>query len=201
MEPFKLKLKVGVHEFEAEGEQETVERQLAVWREMIGSMPISPPVAASPPPPAAYPQVVQLQPAGGIPSRESFGLPSLQVQGQVQVSDSISRGELDRLFDHRGPVVTLTMIPSTDQREADAALLLLLGQREYNAVDLVTGSRLQEGLRLSGLSIPRIDRSWGSHMDTNVLRVGSHRGVKYRLTNPGLARARELARELIGRLA
>ena len=32
MEPFRLKLKVGPHEFEAEGEQESVERQFALWR-------------------------------------------------------------------------------------------------------------------------------------------------------------------------
>lgn len=31
----------------------------------------------------------------------------------------------------------------------------------------------------------------------NVIRVGQHRGVRYRLTNPGLSRARELARELL----
>ena len=35
MEPFRLKLKVGPHEFEAEGDQEMVERQLSVWRELI----------------------------------------------------------------------------------------------------------------------------------------------------------------------
>ena len=35
MEPFRLKMKIGAHEFEAEGEQETVERQFALWRELL----------------------------------------------------------------------------------------------------------------------------------------------------------------------
>ena len=186
MEQFRLKLKVGVHEFEAEGDQVTVERQLAVWREMIGSMPVGPPALASPPP-------VQVIAPAGIPSGERFGTP--------QLVEPVIRADLDRLFDHRGRILTLTMLPNGEHRVADAALLILLGQKEYNGADLVTGGQINEGLKLSGLPVERIDRGWGPHMDVNVTRVGSRRGVKYRLTNPGLARARAIARELIAMAA
>jgi hypothetical protein len=42
-----------------------------------------------------------------------------------------------------------------------------------------------------------MDRSWGDHLAVNVIRAGARRGVKYRLTNPGLVRAREIASELL----
>jgi hypothetical protein len=175
-----LKLKVGQHEFEAEGEQETVERQLAVWRDLIASPSAVQPPASAPPPPAVTPAPTEGQSAFG-----------------PLVDD---RAFYDRLFHHRGPVVSLTVLPTGPQREADAALLLLLGQKVYNGDQPVTGGRLLEGLKLSGLSVERVDRVWGPHTDSNVIRAGAKRGVKYRLTHPGNARATEIAKELLSKL-
>ena len=176
MEPFRLKLKVGQHEFEAEGEQESVERQLAVWRELIASPSGSVQPPASPPPP--YGGVV-VTPPTATPTGED------------------SRAEYDKLFRHDSRVVSLTVLPTGNQRIADACLLLLLGQRVYNGAEQVTGQQIIDGLKQSGVTVERVDRSWGEHDGVNVLRVGQRRGVKYRMTNPGLARARELARELL----
>ena len=61
----------------------------------------------------------------------------------------------------------------------------------------VGGSALNDGLSISGLTVERIDRAWGGHLAGNVIRTGVRRGVKYRLTHPGLARAKELAAGLL----
>ena len=181
MEPFRLKLKVGPHEFEAEGSQENVEKQLAIWRELIGSPLISAPALASPPPPA---------PATATPAVTPIIPPALNGLPE-------SREDFSKLFKHDGRVVSLTVLPTGEQREADALLLLMLGQRVFNGAEQVGGSALNDGLSISGLTVERIDRAWGGHLAGNVIRTGVRRGVKYRLTHPGLARAKELAAGLL----
>ena len=176
MEPFRLKLKVGPHEFEAEGDQESVEKQLAIWRDLIGSPAASAPLLASPPP-AVVPAITPPAPSPAV-------VPE-------------SRAEYDRLFRHGGRVVSLTVLPSGANRDGDAALLILLGQKVYNGDDQVTGMTINDGLQLSGIKVARIDRVWGEHWEVNVIRSGAHRGTRYRLTHPGMARARELAAELL----
>ena len=179
MEPFRLKLKVGPHEFEAEGEQESVERQLAVWRELISTpSAASQPTASAPPAPPADPN-------------------SGPADGTQPAAFAASRAEYDKLFRHDGRVVSLTVMPNGGKRTADGALLILLGQKIYNGVDLVTGQTIIDGLKQSGVTVERMDRSWGEHLKVNVLRIGQHRGVKYRLTNPGVQRANELVKEML----
>lgn len=185
MEPFRVRLKVGPHEFEAEGDQESVERQLAIWRELIASPSAAPAPAPAILPPATLPPI-----SGTI----NASLPPL--------SGGDSRADYDRLFRHDGRVVSLTVLPNSNgDREADAALLVLLGQKVFNSEDLVTGAQILEGLKQSGMLVPRADRVFGEHMDVNVMRIGAHRSVKYRLTNQGLARARELAQSLLALVA
>lgn len=169
MEPYRLKVKVGAHEFEAEGTPEDVRAQFEMWRELIAMSGVATPPA---PPPGA---------AGSAP-----GQPAPD-----------SRADFDRLFRHDGRVVSLTMAPD---RAEDALLLLLLGQKVYNSDDLVTGSQLQDGLKITGLPMDRVDRGWGEHLGSNVVRIGQRRAVRYRLTNPGDRRAREIAKELLARL-
>jgi hypothetical protein len=177
MEPFRLKLKVGPHEFEAEGDQESVEKQLAVWRELIGSPLATTPTLASPPPdPPPLPGTAPLPPR------------------------SVSRAAFDKVFQHDGRVVSLTLLPQGDNVESDAGLLLLLGQKVYNGLDAVTGSQLIEGLEVSGCKVARADRLFDRIMDRDVTRYGQHRGTKYRMTHPGLSRASDLLRELVERV-
>lgn len=181
MEPFRLRLKVGVHEFEAEGDQESVERQLAVWRDLIATTPAatSSPLASPPPPPGG--------PAGGEPGPPPAG----------QTED---RATYEKIFGRDGGVVALSVLPNGERREADAALLILLGQKVYNLEDQVTGGRLLSGLERSGIRVARADRMFGDYMDRYVIRSGTHRAVRYRLTIPGFQAAQTLARELATRV-
>ncbi len=170
MEPFRLRMKIGVHEFEAEGEQEGVERQFALWRELIASTPQT--SASSPP---------LNPPLGG---------------GEPPGALNAGAGEFDKIFHRTGKLISLTVLPGPD-RAADAALLLLLGHRLYNQVDQVGGTALLSGLKQSGYDTARVDRVLDRHVPELVLRTGVRRAVKYRLNNPGLNRATELARELV----
>lgn len=166
MEPFRIHLKVGPHEFEAQGEQEAVERQAALWRELITSH------LASPPPPAH-----------GTPSPGNPAAP-----GRFQ--------DYDRIFRHEGRVVSLSVLPQGESVGPNAALLVLLGRKYYEKEDLVGGAAVLEGLSRSGIEVERADRAFDTHIPGNVLRTGRNRGVKYRLTNVGATRAEEIAREL-----
>jgi hypothetical protein len=174
VEPYRLKVRVGTHEFEAEGSQEAVERQFALWREMIAAVPASTPELPSPPPPLT----------GGITPTGT-------------ATNIVLPGVFDKIFRRDGRVITLTVLPAGDRREQDAALLILLGQQLYNGEEQVTGQTLLDGLKRSGLPIERADRMFGDYMDQYVLRSGIHRAVRYRLTNPGVTKAKELGTALV----
>jgi len=153
------------HEFSAEGEREAVERQVDEWRKMIASIPTLP---SPPPAPPQSEGSSQANPPMGVLPSEDFT-------------------EYDRVFRHDDKVVSLTVLPRGDAREADAALLIMLGRKHYKGEDLVGGTRLLEGLEISGLQVLRADRVFGAYMGTHVTRVGKNRAVKYRLTNQGMA--------------
>lgn len=176
MEPFRLKMKVGSHEFEAEGDQETVERQLLEWKALILAVPAAVPVAV----PVAV--TVPVTPSPAAPATP----PAQTLLGTV----------LGKVFKQEDRIVTLTALPTGPQAEADASLLLLLGYRDLTQEELVTGGRILQGLQRSGMSVQRADRVFGDYMDRFVIRVGVHRAVRYRLTNQGMLKAQELAKEL-----
>jgi hypothetical protein len=180
MEPFRLRLKIGPHEFEAEGDQETVERQFALWRELVSSPAASTPTLPSPPPPATG-------------ATTPAPTPPVEPEGPVV--------PFDRLFRHDGEIVSLSALPNGARREADAALLLLLARKHYLAEELVTGGRLRQGLADSGIPVERVDRVWDDYMEIYVTRSGQNRAVRYRLTNPGRSKAVELARGLADMVA
>jgi hypothetical protein len=181
MEPFKLRIKIGSHEFEAEGEQESVERQFALWRELIASSPAPQPDKLPSPPPEETPKA----PAGDKAAEV--------VVPQAPVTDT---AVYRKIFMADGPVVYLTVLPTGEQAEANAALLILLGQRDLLGQDMVTGGRVLQGLERSGMNVERADRVFSAHIPHNVLRVGQHRAVKYRMTHPGLSAATTLGKDL-----
>lgn len=180
MEPFRLKLKVGVHEFEAEGTEESVKEQLAVWRELISSPGPSAPTLASPPPQASPPPPPA--DAGETPEADSF---------------REDRRQFSKIFKHDGRVVSLTVLPKGPQSTPDALLLILFGQYVFNGPEPVSGQTISDGLAMSGVPVPRVDRAWGPHLGSNVLASGVRRGTRYRLSNTGLAKAREIAKQLL----
>lgn len=177
MEPFKLRIKIGDHEFEAEGDQESVERQFATWRDLVATQPLPPAAPAG---------------SGTLPSGTPVP-PSGSGNGDFT--------EYDKVFRYDGRVVSLSVLPRGENARADAALLIMLGRKHYADEDLVGGAWLIDGMEQSGIPSPRLDRIMAGYLDSLVTTVGRNRALRWRLTNLGDRRAKEVARELVAMVA
>jgi hypothetical protein len=167
MSETRLKMKIGDHEFDAEGPVEVVEKQFADFKELIASLP------------AKTPDIV-LHDIVPDPNSTSL-LPS-------------ASSEMMKIFAVNGRIVSLTAKPAN---EVDAALLLLLGQKQLRAVEACTGSEIKDGLKQSGYKPLRVDRMMDGFVAEGLVMInGRNRGKKYRLSNPGLVKAQALADEL-----
>jgi hypothetical protein len=174
MADYRLKIKIGDHEFDAEGAAEVVQAQFEVFKELILSVPAK----ATQRTPAA---------ANGNGGDGENG----------DKAGSAGQLELDKIMKLDGRVVSLTVRAASQD---DAVLLTLLGQRQYRDNNSVTGGEIKDGLRQSGQPIDRVDRVLDKlSADTSglVITIGQHKGRRYRLTNAGITRAHEVARNLI----
>jgi hypothetical protein len=166
MDQFKLKIKVGDHEFEAEGPVDVVQAQFAAFRDLVSDIPQRP---DSPP-------VAEQQPTETLTS----ALPHIPLQKILKVE---------------GRVVSLTARCDTVD---EAVLLILLGQLEIRDNQEVTGAEIMDGLKQSGFSIGRVDKTMDKlAREGNVITMGVHRGRRYRLTNMGKTAALNIAKEVI----
>ena len=169
MPEYKLKVRIGEHEFEAEGPIEVVQSQFLAFKELVAAIPMTGTVQK---------QVATAQPASdNVTSADSSAVPL----------EKITRVE-DR-------VVSLTARPETVE---DALLVLLLGQRTFRGSDSVTGSEVINGLRQSGFTVGRVD--WRlDKLAANglIIKIGSGRASRYRLTNQGMNKAQGVAKALI----
>lgn len=177
--PYRLKIKVGPHEFEAEGSPEDVREQFQAFKEMIAIVPLS-----SPP----NPQIPLTQDQSREDSTpEKADVPS----GELSLS---------KIMKVEGRTVSLTVRPKT---LVDGILLILLGQKSLRQNDSVTGAEVLDGLKTTGgLAFGRIDRVMENiGKDGDIIVTGENRGKRYRMTNAGVAKARRIASELIAIVA
>lgn len=182
MEPYKLKVKIGGHEFEAEGPQEAVQAQFAAFKELVSSA-----------------QVAGKSETQGRSISTSEVVDKLGT-GQVAVDQAIEAERFLRLFRRDKDSLSLTVLPQGERREADAVMLLLLGNRVLLGKDSVTAVTLSASLRQSGISVERLDRVLNPFIggaEPLLLRIGLRRSVQYRLTNLGLARAERVGDDLL----
>jgi len=168
----RLKVKLGVHEFEAEGEPEAVQLQYREFQQMVANVGM------------AKSQEVQPRPLvadwGAAPPSNGAVITVLPLERILKVEDRI---------------VSMT---GHTRSVPDAVLMIMLGQKNLRANELVTGAELTDGLRTSGHQVSRVDYTMEKLVDDGyVIKIGAHRSTKYRLTNTGVARATELAKELI----
>jgi hypothetical protein len=99
---YRLKIKVGDHEFEAEGPSDVVKEQFNAFKELIATMPST--------------------------SAANKPLASAQAQVDNSVTADASGLALDKITRTNGRFVSLTARPESVE---DALLLTLLGQRMY----------------------------------------------------------------------
>jgi hypothetical protein len=172
MDITKLKIKIGPHEFEAEGPIELIKAQFEAFRELIASNSFY----------DADKNRLELTQNNTDDSNSAYE--------QAFNLDKITR------LDER--IVSLTARPETIE---DAALVILLGQRTLRSNDSVTGSEVIDGLRQSGLAVSRVD--WRLEKLASqglIIKIGSNRASRYRLTNQGMNKAQAVARALIALL-
>ncbi|MGC2245918.1 MAG: hypothetical protein WA609_04880 [Terriglobales bacterium] len=163
--PFKLKIKVGEHEFESEGPIDVVQAQFAAFRDLISTIP---------------PKRENLPAAEEQRSAEQAPLPHLQLTKILKVD---------------GRVISLTARCDTVD---EAVLVILLGQLEIRDNQEVTGAEIMDGLKQSGFTIGRVDKTMDKlARDGSVITMGVNRGRRYRLTNLGKNNALGIAKEVI----
>jgi hypothetical protein len=174
--PHKIHVKLGQNEFEAEGLEETVKDQFAMFLEAIKT------VAHSPPPPPVQPaRPEDHQNNGGNGSRVT----------------TICRDVLNQVFllDADGQV-SLRVLPQSQTRDADGLLLLLFGHRVLaNQTDVLSG-RLIAAAETSGLTVDRVDRILSPYMDL-VTKGGVKSGSRWGLRNTGVTRAEEIIHTMV----
>lgn len=177
----RLKVKVGIHEFEAEGSHETVAAMFEAWKALVEAEAK-----------ASLPQPSQ----SGIKPK----LPATVME--VKTKDGMFAAPWD-IFDcdEKQKVCTIRVHPVGENRDADAALLVLYGgKRSFEQQDMPV-TKLKEALEVSGLRPERIDRTLAAYIKAGyVMKAGRAKGGRYRLTNTGYARADELARALFEKL-
>lgn len=177
MEDYRLKIKVGEHEFDAVGPVDVVRDQFLIWKELIASLPT--PVAAST---VVEPQQPRVDPAVTNPN-----------------DPNTIDAALGRIMRADGRVVSLTAPPRS---VSDAVLLIVYGQKVMRSNDAVTGSEVMDGLTASGPTPPRVDRLLAkAGTDGDIILLGTGRSKRYRLTNVGITKARALASGLIASVA
>jgi hypothetical protein len=167
METYRLKMKVGEHEFDAMGPTAVVQAQFAVFTALISSVMKIAPLHT---PSVAQTPATEHKPAGGAVSAEKI------------------------IMRHEGRMVSLTARGGSVE---DDVLLVLLGQKLVRNNDSVTGGEVMTGLRLSGRVVGRVSYELDKMtMAGDVVTMGTGRARRYRLTNQGLVKAQGLARAL-----
>jgi len=172
MDTSRIKMKIGIHEFEAEGPADIVKEQLEAFKELISSGSAN----------TSVPSSEQLNQDISI-ERDSIGIPHVN---------------LEKIMHVNGRIVSLTALPTSAE---DAALLIMLGHKDLRNNVSVTGQEIGDGLAQSGRPVPRVDRIMESAIsEATVLKTGVKRATRYRLTNQGLVKALGLARDLMANL-
>lgn len=169
--PFKLRTKIGGAEFEAEGPEESVREQFRMFMDAVTAAPVSPP-----------------RPAGNGANSD----PPTPSPTDTPITEEM----LARVFAiDQNENVVVQRLPQSDNRNADSVLLILYGYLVRRQMHDVPAGQLIESLRVSGISLNRLDRVMES-VPGSIHRGGSRKGSRYALNMPGRNRAEELIRLL-----
>jgi hypothetical protein len=191
MDVFKLRLKLGSDEFEAEGSQEYVEKQRDIFLERHGQHEDK-----------RKEEQHHDSKSGAKPPAEKTPAPGAPPKPPAPQDLPVSAEAMGKIVGVKDDVVTLTLMPGGDNAEADSLLLILLGHKILRNEDLIQAEDLLKGMTQSGFpNVDRLDRVTKNIDSSHVSSVGNRRGKKYRLLNPGIAKAKELAEKLISTVA
>jgi len=169
MELYKLHVKLGESEFNAEGSQEIVQKAFEKFISVTEKIPL---VKTTPKPTEGHKD---------NPKEEKIDQLILQRAFNADVKQG---------------VVSLRALPAAGpNRASETALMILYGVQNLLHMSEVPVTRLKKGLTQSGIQVERVD--WimapNSH---EIIKGGSGVGGKYSLNNQGRAKAEELLRKI-----
>ena len=129
MDTSRIKIKIGEHEFEAEGPSELVKDQFETFKSIISSLP-------------------------SITPNQKQGDTTKTIINQL-ATDGIPMLNLEKIMRVSGRIVSLTALPATP---LESALLIMLGHSTLKQNVSPTGQEIGDGLDQSGRPVPRVDR-------------------------------------------
>jgi hypothetical protein len=165
MSSYKIQTKIGQAEFSAEGAEDSVRADYNLFL-----------------------QALESRSADNGPGIEGDGFGSRGIES----GGDVEAGLLQAVFkvDQEHGWVSLKVLPPAESanRAADAALLLIYGFHRLLEQSEAPVTKLISGLRESGISVDRFDRTIATHSNL-VLKGGQKIGAKFRLNNQGMAQA------------
>lgn len=178
----RLKIRIGPHEFEAEGPADVVREQFQLFKEMVAAVSV-----AVPPTQQAQSEVSNVAPPS-IPPADT---------GQTA---PVNAEALAKIVKQDGRVISIVVKPKGVE---DGIIMILLAQKIFRQIDWATGSEIMDGLtHTGGYSVGRVDRLMEKLSEAgDVIVTGEHRRKRYRLTNAGVSRAQKIASDLLALVA
>lgn len=195
MDNYKLRIKIGGFEFEAEGPKEEVTTQFNEFKELITSKELIESVSG-----LGQAKVKEKARDNGIDKNDSL----MENNVEKKVKSEFSAENLNLIFtkDKRNIISLRIPPPRSERLHPDAILLLMYRYRQGENVDEVPVTKIKSGLNQSGIKITRIDRAIMSDVrEGYVIKTGSGKGGRYRLTNRGVAATERVLRELLEMVA
>jgi hypothetical protein len=160
---YRLKVRVGGAEFEAEGPESTVKGDYDLFLCALKYAP------------------------------ESSEKPAQNGNHKRSEAGSIEQNTWDRFYVMEGEEhVSLNILPPSENPNADAIVLLLYGYLNLRKVDAVPATSLLAMAKKSGLRIDRIDRNLPDEYNRYVSKGGTRKGARYGLNNQGRLYAQKL---------
>ena len=171
MPDYKLHIKIGAHEFNGEGSEDSIRKDFAEFKSIIESL-------------------------GAQPTQRQFQLPPLN---GAEPGDNPDPESLDRIYlvDPKQKLVSLKVHPQTSDKARDAMLLVVHGYSTKLGLEDVPVGHIKQGMKQTGIKVDRVDKLALKYINAGYLnKGGSGKGSRYRITNSGVVKATELAKAM-----
>jgi hypothetical protein len=187
MDAFKLRLKIGANEFEAEGSQEYVQGERQVFLESITAND-------------CYEEPASEE-LGETPAGSDGGGQALPAAPRDWPISLTEMGKLAHQDKSDKDLIILTALPQESETQKQGALvLLLLAHKIIRNVDTVKSPDVLNGMKQSGIPVDRLD-GVADKIPNLVLKTGVRKGTKYRLSTPGVQKAAAVAKALLSHVS
>jgi hypothetical protein len=171
--PYRLKSKIGVNEFDADGPEKVVKEQYQLFLQAIQTLP-------------------QVPQNNGSAGTNGYTAPN----NTAPPTDEDIEATWNRAYLRKDNKLSLHVLPKTKTAAADTLVLLMYGFQKLFGLEAVSSIALMEAAKQSGLRIDRVDRSLPTEHAKLVIRGGQGKGTRYSVNNRGAAYAQDLLEKL-----